>query len=146
MTTRPTPAPERLAAWLDGEMSDAERAEFERLMEEHPEWREEAAELAAVGSALGELKYAPPPAKVWDGYWEEIHGRLRERTVGWIALAVGGAILAILGSVKILMWTTHPIVRVGLALVIAGFLITFVSVLRGHLLERPNDRYRKVRR
>lgn len=146
MTTRSTPAPERLAAWLDEEMTDEERREFERLMEAHPEWREEAAEMAALSSALNTLKYTSPPPKVWDNYWEQIHGRLKERTTGWIALAVGGTLITAFGSWKVITWATNPFARLGLVLVITGLLITFVSVVRGHLLERPHDRYRKVRR
>lgn len=144
---RETPAPEKLAAWLDGEMPPEEAREFERLLEQHPEWREEAAEMAEVSSALKGLRYAPPPASTWDGYWDEIEPRLeKERVAGWIALAIGGAMLFAIGTYKILVLATNPLVRTGLVLVIVGLLVTFVSVVRGHLLERSRDRYRKVRR
>jgi len=143
---RENPAPERLAAWLDGEMPPEEAREFERLLEEHPEWREEAAEMAELSAGHKQLRYAPPPAATWDNYWEEIEPRLVERRFGWIALAVGGDILACIGTVKVVMLATNPLIRTGLALVVLGLLVTFVGVVRGHLLERPKDRYRRVRK
>lgn len=143
--TRPEAIPEKLTAYLDGEMSEEEARAFERFLDEHPEWREEAAEMAEIVAGLDRLAVKPPPAEVWDNYWEEIEERLTKH-IGWIAMGVGGALLAALGTYKILAYAMDPWIRVGLALLIAGFLIVFLSVLRGHLLERPRDRYRKIRR
>ena len=39
--------PDMLSAYLDGELTDAERAEVETLLESSPEWREELAEVRA---------------------------------------------------------------------------------------------------
>jgi ferric-dicitrate binding protein FerR (iron transport regulator) len=136
---------ERLMAYLDSEMSAEEAAEFERLLQEHPEWRTEIAGMDEIVKAAGKLAFRPPPAEVWDGYWEEIHTRLGNR-FGWIFLAVGGLILTVVGIYKAMIWAENFWVKGAIALIVAGFLTLFLSVLRGHLLERPHDRYRRIRR
>ncbi|MEQ8819642.1 MAG: hypothetical protein RLY93_05310 [Sumerlaeia bacterium] len=142
---RSEPTPERLMAWIDGELSEAEAAEFERLLEDHPEWREEAAELAAVAKAADQLAFKAPPAEVWDEYWEEIDERISRRT-GWLLMCLGGLFLVIFCFVKIFLLAESPLIRSGLILMVAGFAILFLGVLRGHLLELPKDRYRRVKR
>ncbi|MCB2155547.1 hypothetical protein KQI84_11730 [bacterium] len=142
---RSEPMPDIAMAYLDGEMSPEEVEQFERLLEQHPEWREELAEMASVVEATDALAFAPPPAEVWDNYWEEIDSQLSKRT-GWLLAAAGGAILAAAGIIKILLLTESLWIRVGLALVVGGLLLLFISVLRGRLLEIPNDRYRKIRK
>lgn len=142
---RPEPLPDVAMAYLDGEMTPEQAREFERLVEQHPEWREELAELASVAQAADALAFTPPPAEVWDNYWEEIDSRLTRGT-GWLLAAAGGAILAVAGIVKILMFAENPWIRLALALVVGGLLLLFFSVVRGHLLERPKDRYRKIRK
>ncbi len=133
-------------AWLDGEMSDEEAADFERLLEQHPEWREEVEEMTSLVHSLDELKFKPPDSRLWDGYWEEIDSRLGEKKLGWVLMAIGGAALCAIGIFKVLTFSENPWVRTGLGLTIGGFVLLFFSVLRGHLLERPKDRYRKIRK
>lgn len=137
--------PESLMAYLDGELSDEEARQVERLLEQHPEWAEEAREMAALVDASGRQRLRQPPPEIWDRYWEEIEDRIGKH-IGWWLMAIGGFLLAAYGSVKILLLAENSFVRIGLGLLILGFAILFLSVLRGHLLERPKDRYRNIRR
>ncbi|MDK2972795.1 MAG: hypothetical protein PWP23_2550 [Candidatus Sumerlaeota bacterium] len=132
-----------LMAYLDGELSADEAAAFEVFLQEHPEWRDEAAQLGSVVEAADELVPRPAPPETWDNYWEEIDSRLA-KPVGWILLGVGGALLASYGTVKILLLAENPWIRVGLAALLVGFFLLFLSVVRGHLTERPRDRYRRI--
>jgi len=138
----------RLMAWLDGECDDAEAAEVARLVEDHPEWRAAAEEMATlIGRTNAELIAPPLPARARDEYWETIHKRIaKPRRAGWAMMAAGGMGLALVGAFKVFEFATNPWVRIGLGVLIAGFALTFIAVVRGHLLERPRDRYRKVKR
>lgn len=138
-------SPEKLMAYLDGEMGEEEAQAFRALLDAHPEWRDEAAQLSSVVEAAESLRFRPPPESLWDSYWEEIDSRLSKKT-GWLVLTAGGCLLAILGAAKILMFAENLWVRTGLVLVLAGLAILFLGVLRGRLIEMSHDRYRRVRR
>lgn len=139
------PIPDTLMAYLDGELSPAEADAFERLLEQHPEWAQEVDEMRRVVAATRGLTVPPPSPRFWDGYWEEIDERLTKRW-GFAFMAGGGLLVAALGTYKAWIWSTNPAVRTAVVLIVAGFLITFLGVVRGHLLERPRDRYRRIRR
>jgi ferric-dicitrate binding protein FerR (iron transport regulator) len=137
--------PETLMAYLDGELTVEEARAFEALLEEHPEWRSEVAQMRAVVGASAGLRFRSAPEGTWDNYWEEIDSRIA-KPIGWILAGIGGFGLAVAGAVKVFLLAENLWVRVGLGAVVAGLLLLFLSVLRGHLLERPRDRYRRIRR
>jgi ferric-dicitrate binding protein FerR (iron transport regulator) len=145
MSELPDTIAQRLMACLDGEASPEEAREVEALLQQHPEWRTEAAQMANLVRAAEVIQFRPPPADIWDGYWEEIDSRLGPR-IGWVLLAIGGLILTVVGIYKAMLWAENLWVKGAIALIVAGFLTLFLSVLRGHLLERPRDRYRRIRR
>jgi len=145
MSELPDPVAQRLMAYLDGELSEQEIREFQKLLDDHPEWRTEVAAMEEVVSAADKLQFRPPPASIWDNYWEEIDSRLGPR-IGWIFLGIGGLVLTVLGIYKAMMWAESLWMKGAIALIVAGFLTLFLSVLRGHLLERPRDRYRRIRK
>lgn len=57
-----TPSNERLSAWLDNELAPEERAEFDKLLADSPELRQEADELKRLSSRLKDLPTAQAPA------------------------------------------------------------------------------------
>ncbi|HEV7503267.1 MAG TPA: zf-HC2 domain-containing protein, partial [Vicinamibacteria bacterium] len=65
---------ERLSAFLDGELSTADRAQVESHLRECPACAHELEELAAVDAFAREV---PVPAP--DGYFEELPARVRAR-------------------------------------------------------------------
>ena len=85
------PPHEKMMAYLDGELPEKARLQFERLLEKHPEWRVEMADMAALIGATKQLKLKPPAAKVWDRYWEEIDNKLG-RQMGWALALAGGCV------------------------------------------------------
>ncbi len=134
-----------MMAYLDGELSAEERRDFERLLDEHPEWRAEYNRLRPVVEVPRRLRLRPPDPALWDNYWEEIDGRLQRR-FGWIVALVGSVLLILYGFIKVLAYAQNDVVRAGILLVAAGLLILFFTALRGRLLELPRDRYRRIRR
>jgi hypothetical protein len=65
---------ERLSAFLDGELSAADRAQVESHLRECPACAHELEELAAVDAFAREV-----PVQAPDGYFEELPGRVRAR-------------------------------------------------------------------
>jgi anti-sigma factor RsiW len=61
--------PDMLSAYLDGELTDAERAAVETRLQSSPEWREELAEVRAARDALRGLPERDAPA----GFWDAVH-------------------------------------------------------------------------
>jgi uncharacterized membrane protein len=135
---------DKLMAWLDGEMPPQEAKQFEKLLAEHPEWREQVQEMADIVGASKKLHLRVDPC-IWDNYWEEIDNRLQRR-VGWLVALVGSVILIIWGLVKVLVYAQNDWVRGGLLLVVVGLVVLFIAVLRGRFLELPKDRYTRIRR
>lgn len=132
-------------AYLDGELSPQDRAAFEALLEQHPEWREEAAEMAEIVGATKQVKLRPPDPTIWDNYWEEIDSRI-ERKVGWLITSIGAALLMLLGIWKVMMFAQNDLVRLGILMVVVGMALLFFAVIRGRLVELPKDRYRRIRK
>lgn len=136
---------ETIAAYLDGELDAKQRAEFEKVLQAHPEWRNIVAEQADVIAALRPIRVRAPKSRVWDGYWEQIDSKLHRRTGQ--ALIYFGAMLVLIGaSMALVAATNSVVVRAGEILVILGLLVLFIKVLRGRMREVSKDRYRNIRR
>ncbi|MCC6545525.1 hypothetical protein IT570_00025 [Candidatus Sumerlaeota bacterium] len=134
-----------MMAYLDGELSEKGRLQFERLLEKHPEWRAEMAEMAALIGATRQLKLKPPAAKVWDRYWEEIDNKLG-RQVGWLVALAGALMLIGYGFYKVIMYADNDFVKLGIGMLGAGMVLLFVLILRGRFQELRRDRYRRIRK
>ena len=69
---QPDLQPDLLSAYLDGELTDAERVAVEARLEESAEWRDELVEVRAARDALRGLseRDAPP------GFWDSVHARV----------------------------------------------------------------------
>jgi len=95
-------APDVLSAYLDGELSEAERALVEARLSESAAWREELDEVRAARAAVRGLPVREAP----DGFWDAVHSELamaevvpitavaerrRRRPVVWLAAGVAAA-------------------------------------------------------
>jgi len=69
MSTSEAFEPDVLSAFLDGELTDAERAEVDARLESSPEWRAELAEVTSARNALRGLPEREAPA----GFWDAVH-------------------------------------------------------------------------
>lgn len=70
--------PDMLSAYLDGELSDDERAAVEARLDQSAEWRDELAEVRAARDALRGLPARDAP----DGFWEAVHAGVRDEAEG----------------------------------------------------------------
>jgi len=136
-----------LSAYLDGELTQADRQRVRLYLESSEECRRELEDLARLKQWTRELQFPDPP----DDLMEELERRLSvrgSRRLGWGLVVAGLLALALYGLVQCfarfrwpagwLEWTA--------VLLMGGLALLFVSVLWQRLLERPYDRYRKVKR
>ncbi len=63
---QPELQPDLLSAYLDGELTDAERAAVEARLESSAEWRDELAEVRAARDALRGVAHRDAPPGFWD--------------------------------------------------------------------------------
>lgn len=141
---------ELISAYLDGELSPAERAEFERKLASGEVSRQEFEEMKAMTEVTGSVRLASFPDEVWDGFWSQTYNRL-ERGIGWIFLSIGAVILCSAGAYQFLRSLIEDQsspwwIRLGTAFVALGLGALFVSVLRERIFVRSTDPYRKVKR
>jgi anti-sigma factor RsiW len=64
--------PDVLSAYLDGELTDAERAEVDAQLASSADWRAELAEVRAARDALRGLPMREAPA----GFWDAVHAHV----------------------------------------------------------------------
>lgn len=71
---------ERLHRYLDGQMSEEERIEFESLLEQNPEWRTEVDEYHQIGELLRTHVGQGVESVNFDTFFDGIEQQLREQT------------------------------------------------------------------
>lgn len=152
-------APDRaqilMMAVIDGESTNAERQELERLIAVQPGLREEWDRMSRVKEVTTTMTLQRPSQETWDHYWSSVYNRA-ERKVAWL-LALGGLVVllaywlwhvvpaiveALLGASDIPL-----VVRGGIVALLTGAALLLVSVIREQLSTRRTDSYSKgVRR
>lgn len=135
---------------IDGELKPEEQTEFDRLLAESPERRQEWKEHQKIKAMTMNMHYAEPPPEVWDRYWIGVYRRL-ERGAAWILTSIGAMILLFYGGYKLLEEIMHEpelpwLIKGGILVLLAGLIILFVSVAREKLFTRKTDRYQEIQR
>ncbi len=141
---------ELLAGYVDGELSDEQRARFDTELATNPELRAELEEFRKLKEVTGMVKYADLPDEVWDSYWESLY-RKTERGLGWIFLSIGAIVLLGFGLFELLCGLyTNPEVplwaKFGVTAVGGGLAFLLVSYGRERLFAYHRDRYSEVKK
>ncbi|MEZ4655191.1 MAG: zf-HC2 domain-containing protein [Candidatus Eisenbacteria bacterium] len=147
MTTRDWT--ELISAYLDDELSPAERREFEDRLARGEISARELEEMRAMRNLTTAARPQEFPDETWDRYWDQTYNRL-ERGFGWILFSIGAIVLLSFGVYRFLLslfaadgaWW----IRLATGLVAAGLSLLFVSVLRERLFVWKHDPYREVKR
>lgn len=139
---------ELLAGYVDGELSQSERAEFEERLAINAELRAELEEFKRLKEVTSMARYADLPNEVWESYWESIYKKV-ERGLGWIFLSVGTILLLGYGLFEILSKlfadpTVPLLIKIGVGAAAAGMIFLLVSFGRERLFAYKRDRYREV--
>lgn len=137
-----------LTGYLDDELSEAERAEFERELQRNPELRDELEQFTKLKRVTDSVKYADLPDAVWETYWSSLY-RKTERGLGWILFSASAAILACYGVIQMLSTLYADsriswIVKIGVTGLLFGLIVLTISVIRERIFAYKNDRYREV--
>jgi len=140
----------KVMAYLDGELGPEEAKQVRKNIEIDTRFRNAVQSLSEIKEATNEMKLKNLPEMYWDDYWKHVYNRI-ERGLGWIFISVGAIILLSFGAWKFLMeifenQTIHPVLKGGIFILIIGFVILFVSILREKLMIRKIDKYREIER
>ncbi len=141
---------EMIAGYVDGELSAAQRAEFEAAMTSDPDLKREVEEFRKLKEVTGMARYADLPEEVWETYWQSLYKKL-ERGFGWLFLSLGAMLLLGFGLYEfmsaLLTDPSAPLwMKIGVSLVGVGAIILVVSFAREALFAFKRDRYAEVDR
>lgn len=139
---------ELLAGYVDGELSQQERHEFEQELQRDPALREEWQEFLKLKEVTGIMQYADLPLEVWQDYWQNLYRKL-ERGIGWILFSVGAIVLLCFGLFQFfkelyLDPEVPTLVQVGVTALGIGAVVLVVSFVRERFFAFNRERYRKV--
>ncbi len=139
---------ELLAGYVDSELTEQERRDFEAELAGNPELRSELAEFERLKEVTGMAKYADLPDEVWESYWQSIYRKL-ERGIGWILFSIGAIVLLGFGLYEglseLYLNPAQPLwLKVGVTATGGGFVFLLVSYARERLFAYKRDRYKEV--
>ena len=139
-----------MMGYLDNELSDEQKRQFEEHLSGCSECTDELEEFRKLKAITDEVTLVEPEDRIWQDYWDGIYNRI-ERSVGWIVFSVAAILLTIYGGFKMIEElikdaTVGMLLKAGLLALIAGLAVLFVSVLRERLYFWQRDRYKNVRR
>ena len=83
---------------LDGELDEAEKAQYEEHVRGCEICRKELTELGRVVNLTDELRLRTPDDEFWDGYWDSVYRR-SERRFGFLFVVIGIVTLLWLSSI-----------------------------------------------
>ena len=130
-----------LMRYFDGEMDDRERAEFKLHLEICESCRNALEEMSALKEVTDSMKLAELPETIWEKYWNNVYNNI-ERSVAWFLFICGALILLGYWVYQVI---TDPgiktIAGLGGVLMLVGFAILLLSVLREKLTVNNSDRY-----
>ncbi len=139
-----------MMGYLDNELSDEQRRQFEEHLAGCSECKDELKEFRKLKAITDEVTLVEPEDRIWQDYWDGVYNRI-ERSVGWIVFSVAAILLTIYGGFKLIEElikdaTIGMLLKAGLLALIVGLAILFVSVLRERIYFWQKDRYKDVRR
>lgn len=139
------PVENMLSAYLDGELTQAERQQVRIHLENSPAAQEKLRQLQEIKKAAGELAFRPPPEDRMDALEQRLSVRAPRR-IGWLLL-IAGAVAWLLYSAYLFVAADMYWLRKSLiGSIPLGVLLVLASVARQRMLELPHDRYRRVKR
>ena len=127
--------------FIDGEMDEREREIFEKHLGTCDSCKHLLEDFARLKEVTDSMKLAELPEAVWEKYWDRIYNRI-ERSIAWFLFIIGALITNGYWIYKVV---TDPklynIAGLGFVLMVVGFAILFLSVVREKLTVNKTDRY-----
>ena len=96
------------------------------------------------------MKMKNPDREVWDAYWLGIYNKI-ERGIAWIIISIGAIIIlgysAITAIEQLIVDSSiSPLMKTGIFLLLTGFVILFVSLIREKFFKMKHDKYKEIER
>jgi hypothetical protein len=146
---RDEPADERqmrMMAYIDDELTPAERESFELELERDRALALEVVEYQSLAALSSAMRIREPTDQERRRFWARFYNRTEWR-IGWALLGLG--MLGVLLSVAWEIWVTDRIpvhVKVAVAVTCVGFVLILWNVMRLKWKTDRFDRYRGVLR
>jgi len=133
-----------LSGYLDAELDETQLARFEALLDERPSRREELESMRRLCVGTSALFVASQPAPyVWDTFLDDVYNRV-ERHFAWTITIVGVVVLTLFAVFEFFSEPWGPaLLKVLIAVPVAGFALLFISVLRNRMHTLKTDRYER---
>ncbi|GAB4287917.1 MAG: hypothetical protein Kow0098_05100 [Ignavibacteriaceae bacterium] len=136
--------------FFDNDLSESEKQEFESLLKNNKTFLVEFEEQKRIKEVMSKMRMRNPGRELWDGYWESIYNRV-ERGIAWLAIAIGGLILlgfaAFRAAEAFMNETELPVlVKAGILILLFGFLVLIVSLIRERYFVHKKDKYKEIQR
>lgn len=129
---------------LDGELSPRERASYEEHVRNCEDCARELRDLGRIVQLTNELRLKRPDREFWAGYWQSVYRRL-ERGFGFVLLIAGIAVVTLWAVYEAVTSPEFFTVKgIGIAIVLLGLVIVFLSVVRERYHEAKDDPYKEV--
>jgi anti-sigma factor RsiW len=129
---------------LDGELSAEEKTEYEDHVRGCEDCKRELKELGRIVELTNDLKLRPPDEEFWARYWSSLFHRM-ERGTGFFLMIVGIVAVSALALYRVV---TSPAFftfqGIAIAVVLLGFVVVFLSVVRERYHESKSDPYKGV--
>jgi ferric-dicitrate binding protein FerR (iron transport regulator) len=139
-----------VTAALDGQLSDAEKREFDELLAAHPGRRREWEEQKELKAMMKKIQFGQVPEEEWNRYWVNVYLRV-ERKTAWILISLAAAVLIAFGGyhavIALLGDTGIPfVVKAAILALCMGGALLLVSVFREKIILSRTDKYKEVQR
>lgn len=129
---------------LDGELSSQEKKVYEEHVRDCDDCERELRDLGRVVELTNELRLRAPDEEFWRTYWSGIYRRL-ERGTGFLLVLVGAIAVLSFGIYKAVTSPDFLTFKgISTAVILLGFVVLFLSVLRERIHESKSDPYNEV--
>jgi predicted anti-sigma-YlaC factor YlaD len=133
-----------ISGYLDGELTQGDRQQVEVHLDSCGECRRTFDDMAKLQNAVGKLSFGDLPPDEWSRIMNDLTVR-SSRGLGWLLYVAG--IVVVLGYTGYAFAVDDEIpalIKSGLAALVVGTLLLFVSVLRQRMVARKTDKYKDV--
>ena len=136
--------------YLDENLTPEEKNELFDILDRDVELKKEFEEQKRIKEALSVMMLKNPSREAWDGYWTELYNKL-ERGIAWIFISIGAIIVLTFAAIqfieKLLETDKLPLLeKAGVFLLIIGFAVLIVSLLREKIFKNKHDKYKEIQR
>ena len=135
---------EKLSGYLDGELTHADRQRIEIHLETCDRCRREHDELAALQKGVAALPQERFTTEEWSEVMNDVPTRVG-RGLGWLSYVVG--LLIVIGYTAFELARDDEVpalLKGGIAALVVGIVLLFLTVFLQRLKERKSDRYTEV--